>query len=592
MTTSHKLMMTGDIHAPFGWNVASATARAALVVGARDIGRLAKQADDGSVWELKSVGPAVWGQWLTGAPVTDPTARAAVAEAANSKRIATVRKIRAAAAAAEVFNPVEAQPWLPPMKLEGGTTSTRANSTTYYSGAVVLNAAGTHMFMARVTGATTTAEPAAMTNPLITSTPYGLAPITDGAQTWEWIGAVRTPTALAGAPSVSIGALPSQLTKEWKFAPASAGASAYSWFKWTGGLVATAGLAAYWQAFVRGSTRPSGKGNAQLSGNASLVNFAHCTYKTDAQIIALDLSTGAAAASVGAGTYPTGIEIDGRKLFDGPAMPLVATTAPNGFVIIDMRGMGRRTHTIRISLPHGFRGDSPAFGRIFTDPISRVWAPKNANDYTIAFVGDSIIDGSSSGPLIPGADRCKMIADMLGCTSWFEGGDGGTGFLNTNGANKCTYIQRINDVISAAPDVVWIMGCLNDSDSNGFNSAQRVAAMTLYLQTLRTALPNAIIVMEGCNGGIAIAQNQAMEADQQAAIAAVNDPYTYWIPCSTDTPPWIDGTGTLQSPSTDGNSSLYIGPTDTTHPSQSGILYLAQKDVVAFKSLINGLANT
>ena len=74
MTASHKRMPRGDVHAPFGWTVADATARAALVVGGADIGRLAKQTSDGTVWELVSIAPAVWKQWLTVAPGNSPVA--------------------------------------------------------------------------------------------------------------------------------------------------------------------------------------------------------------------------------------------------------------------------------------------------------------------------------------------------------------------------------------------------------------------------------------------------------------------------------------------------------------------------------------
>lgn len=60
----HKSMPDEYVHAPFGWNVANASERANLQVGAGDVGRLLKQQDDGSVWELVSTNPVKWASWM------------------------------------------------------------------------------------------------------------------------------------------------------------------------------------------------------------------------------------------------------------------------------------------------------------------------------------------------------------------------------------------------------------------------------------------------------------------------------------------------------------------------------------------------
>lgn len=56
----HKSIPAAEIHAPYSWLPADATARAALSVVADDVGKLARQLDNETVWRLKSVGPAVW----------------------------------------------------------------------------------------------------------------------------------------------------------------------------------------------------------------------------------------------------------------------------------------------------------------------------------------------------------------------------------------------------------------------------------------------------------------------------------------------------------------------------------------------------
>ena len=62
-----------DVHRPYAFVFADATARAAgtgYTLTASDVGRWAKQTDDGSVWELTDESPITWAQVggaLTGA---------------------------------------------------------------------------------------------------------------------------------------------------------------------------------------------------------------------------------------------------------------------------------------------------------------------------------------------------------------------------------------------------------------------------------------------------------------------------------------------------------------------------------------------
>lgn len=491
-------------------------------------------------------------------------------------------KLQAGMAAAERLNPVDFQPWLPPTDLSTGLMLKRINSTAYPAGIVVCNNAGTHQFVARVGGTTTTAEPTLLTTPLTTSGTFNMGDITDGGVTWNWMGAVRTPVALTGAPSMLLGTKPSQLTTRNNFAPqgsGNAGGPAYNnIFRFVGGPAFT-GVNTNWQAWVRGPSTTATSRSTDLAGNYRSAKSS-VVFMTDAPYIALDLATG--------GTFPNtaqfGLEIDGRRIWDGNVQPVVTPSAGSGYVLVDLRSSGpRKARKVKIHINTSYNG----YGCFWTSPTDSVWFPGSANDYKMCVVGDSITYGSNSGPLVSGWDLCTQVGSLIGCDDvWLEA-VGGTGFIATNGIYDLTYIQRIADVIAASPDVVYIHGCYNDQASAG---ATLVTAILTYLQALHAGLPKAMIIMSGTYGGAGTnTVASGVEANQITAMAQFADPNSYFIPVSTATPPWIVNGGTLTSTTGTGNSDIYVGSTDTVHSSQNGIDYLAQKHANAIKNLVNSL---
>lgn len=58
----HRTTPASENHPIQGWEVSNATARAALPLTVADLGRVARQHDDGSLWSLRSVSPVEWRQ--------------------------------------------------------------------------------------------------------------------------------------------------------------------------------------------------------------------------------------------------------------------------------------------------------------------------------------------------------------------------------------------------------------------------------------------------------------------------------------------------------------------------------------------------
>ena len=200
--------------------------------------------------------------------------------------------------------------------------------------------------------------------------------------------------------------------------------------------------------------------------------------------------------------------------------------------------------------------------------------------------GDSIFQGSASGPLLFGWDRASLFAALVGCDDVSNLGVGGSGFIAGNGTTVLPYIQRIADLVALQPDVVYIGGAQNDG---GQGAAIQTAALAYY-QAVRAALPSAMIIQAGTYSGSTLAVLQATDAYLQAAVVASGDKNIYFLPTSTDTPTWNSGTGNLGAVANNGSNDIYIGPSDSVHPSQQGTIYLAYKDATAFKALINSIS--
>lgn len=513
--------------------------------------------------------------------------------AGNNSLSLVLGKIRASISAAEKLNSVEAQPWLPPTNLATGSALARANSTTYPVGTVVTNAAGTHQFIARISaGNTASSQPITMTTPLVTTTPFNMGDIVDGSVTWNWLGPVRTLTALADAPAVSIGALPAQLSKSNAFSNGVASSLPYPNFLFDGGIAST-GAAASWQVFVRGASVLAGQRNNQFaSGDNYVADFSSVTFMTDASYIALDMTTGAGSGGLSAGN-PLVVEVDDRLLWDGNVSPISNVSAPNGFIILDWRASGgRKARKIRLSV-----GGNPAlisaafvpwgYGRFYTQPQDAVWLPENPNRFKIGFVGNSLSAGSNAGPIIAGTAWNALFGRLVGCDQVFSSCIGGTGFYADSSGSQLNYISRLADLVSWNPDAVYVFDAFNDQAYSVSNATQFQATILAWLQAVRAALPDALIIMSGTWGGTDTTAYALVEGFQKAAFAQFNDSNSFFIDVSTDTPTWASGTGTITAPNSSGNTDIYIGLVDAVHPSVKGIEYLAYRHANAFKSVIN-----
>jgi hypothetical protein len=282
-------------------------------------------------------------------------------------------------------------------------------------------------------------------------------------------------------------------------------------------------------------------------------------------------------------------EVDGRLLSEQPFA--LAADASSSSIVLDLGSFGAGPHLVRVFAHQDI--DNSLLRLLTVGPSDTIAAPSKANRYSIAFEGDSITQGGASNPLFNGLDLACQTARLLGCDSWYNNAQGGTGFLADSSGTKTKYLDRLSRITQFAPDILIIGGNHNDAT---YASADRQAAIVSYVQAVLSALPNCMIFASGGHllqsDSSSGAAPLALEADMQAAVATVNSSRCVFVPVLTDAAPWITGTGTGYSPQGNGNKDLYYWRVASVfgdpHPASKFYDYVATKYAAVLKSWASG----
>jgi lysophospholipase L1-like esterase len=161
-----------------------------------------------------------------------------------------------------------------------------------------------------------------------------------------------------------------------------------------------------------------------------------------------------------------------------------------------------------------------------------------------------------------------------------------TGWLNNVGGTRYTIGQRIAvDAVPQAPDVGFIFAGINDGSATGIQ-----AEVTTRVREWRAALPSVPLFVFGAWPATTgpSATVIAVENAITAAVAAVADPLTIFIPISTDpTGSWFFGTGRVGASTGAGNTDLYFPNADPNHPNTAGHLYAGLRGADAVMSKLD-----
>ena len=218
---------------------------------------------------------------------------------------------------------------------------------------------------------------------------------------------------------------------------------------------------------------------------------------------------------------------------------------------------------------------------------------------TWAFIGNSY--GQLVSDAFPSGPQNEVISRLSGFVI-YKDCEGGSGYNVGNGGGPHPYPTRLSPLIAAAPANVLIDSPINDTTGAAYNSA-----VTNFYATLFSGLPNANFQIWGCvtppsqTTGVGLADCQSRSAVILNVL--LQYPNTSWVFLDYSTGLWtksngntgyfcnptgiFTGTGHIGATAGNGNSDLYIGSADTTHPAPIGCSYLGRMASVGYAAALN-----
>ena len=182
------------------------------------------------------------------------------------------------------------------------------------------------------------------------------------------------------------------------------------------------------------------------------------------------------------------LTVDGQRVTENMATLSGAAAGQMFLIRVDFGTAGWR----RIDLE---MGGAQMFGGAWIEPTATL-ARSSVGKLKIAAFGDSITAGAAGvGAPDTWVSRC---ADLLGADEWANLAIGGSGFLNGTVAN---FRNRLPDIVAFNPDLLIYFGSYNDSQNTINQAAQDAleAEAEYCYSAIKTALPNCILIVAGCN---------------------------------------------------------------------------------------------
>lgn len=221
-------------------------------------------------------------------------------------------------------------------------------------------------------------------------------------------------------------------------------------------------------------------------------------------------------------------------------------------------------------------------------PVSSYFQPPESP--RVVFITDSMGFTVYQGDQKDG--YVAVAQDFMGVHDTILVGEGGTGFVNTNGANRnhLAKLQNLTQIPQYAnPDVIVLQSSANDNNLSGISDAVE-ACLRFALDTW----PKTVFVVTGAtsrNSAPEQANSITTENLVKAGIDRVASSRVVWVPMMTDTPQFIRGTGAVNALTSDGNADLMFNTGDTIHWVTPGHLiagrdYFAPKIAAALRAWV------
>lgn len=279
-------------------------------------------------------------------------------------------------------------------------------------------------------------------------------------------------------------------------------------------------------------------------------------------------------------------QVDGQYVdFTGTAGPASALDT-----FVKLAFASRKIRRIRVLLP-----TVPATGptlpkAMHMTPGASFWKPPQEQVMRVAWAGDSYGETTNSAGSIypiPNAAWPVLTCELLGLRDCRQLTVGSCGYLSNSAGTRSRLRDQIPRWAAQAPfDLIVLANGYNDAS---FAAADITAEVFYDLQYIRSLYPTTPVVVLGCQAGNSGpgASQIATELAIASAVAQTGDYLCQFVPVSTDTPTWLNGTGYVGATNGTGNSDVYVDP-DHTHPTLAGSEYLAFRSAVGIRQ---GVAN-
>ncbi|ARQ95367.1 hypothetical protein [Bradyrhizobium phage BDU-MI-1] len=252
----------------------------------------------------------------------------------------------------------------------------------------------------------------------------------------------------------------------------------------------------------------------------------------------------------------------------------------------------RKVRRIRVLIPC-LPSKGPCLVKsIRVSPTCSFWKPNQANVLRMAWYGDSYGEGTNGAASIypiPNAAWPVLTGELLGIRDVRQLSVGSTGYLSDAAGARSKLRDQMPRTFSQGPfDIAVFAHGYNDS---GFAPAAIQAEVLFCLQMFRQNFPLTPMVVLGCQAGAAgpNAAQIACDGAIGAAVLQFNDPLCKFVPVSTDTPTWLNGTGAVGATNGSGNSDFYVDP-DKAHPNVAGAEYLSFRSAIGIRTAVASMA--
>lgn len=253
-----------------------------------------------------------------------------------------------------------------------------------------------------------------------------------------------------------------------------------------------------------------------------------------------------------------GIKVNGKWLSESHVEYTAAILNPGAY-LLDLSSFGSGEKVVEL-----YFVDDPIniINKVAVGTEEYVYPLEATDDFKVSLEGDSISDNTYIAAIGVMQKTEVLLGEYLGSKNVQNNAIGGTGFVSNSGGTKTTYIDRLSDITTFAPDLLIIGGSHNDDT---YTSAQRLAAYAAYFAAVRAALPGCTVGVVGANqlrGETSSGTQLTVEQDLKSAFNTWADPNSFFVPVLTATPVLL--------PATANDGYFFQGggaaPYNNTHP--------------------------